>query len=397
MQIPDEELADSRAVRFSIWVKSLKTSFAICLLTSLAVGFIYPWFIAKPEYLSKVVFVPPPESQGQLLDLIGMKDRMFSSKNDISNEQIGVIFQSETFSRRIIDRFELIRRYETEGVAKYSKATKRLNANVTLAESKSSGIGYSSTQSFEIRCWDRSADTAKLICEYAFNLLDSSIVRISSNRAQSVLDFSIARSAEAKRQLEINQTALIDYQKKTRIAEPVMQTQMMMEASARLSQKLTEAKFSKILSSATQGEGNSSESTIKALQNGIEAELQKIQTAKNSRLPSLTAISEGAPRYYALMGEVEIQIKVLGLLRQQEELSRLDVSKTRSSLYLIDSARAAEYKGRPKRMVLALVIVLSGLMIFLLVSTYVFFSKELMANNQLVKLLLSPNRAGETK
>lgn len=397
MSLSENQMEKDRVLRFAIWIRSLRLPFAVCLIASMSVGIVFPWFVAKPEYLSNVVFVPPPESQGQLFDIIGMKDRLMSSKSDLSNDQIVVLFESESFRRQIIDRFNLISRYKIKGPAPYSAAIKVLKEKLVLEETKSSGIGFSSTQSFKIRCWDRSPDTAKQICEFSFQVLDSSIARISSNRAQTILSFASERARQAEKSLDSVQQLLVKFQKATKIAEPELQTKMMMEATARLSEKLTAAKFSKQMAVATQGSGSAEESSIAALQNSIEKELQSIQYAKNSRLPSLAVLSEGAPKYYSLMREVEIQLKILGLLRQQEELARLDVSKTRSSLYLLDPARVPEYKDRPKRASMAIIIVLSGMMLFVVFALYLFVSREAISRSDFLKAIFQGRYLSENK
>ena len=70
-------------------------------------------------------------------------------------------------------------------------------------------------------------------------------------------------------------------------------------------------------------------------------------------------------KYIDLATEVETYTQLRVLLKQQFEQAKIKQSKNFSPLYVIDSARPAEYKFKPKRAVVILAIVFVYMSLFI--------------------------------
>lgn len=364
-------------------------AFAGVFCASAVMAYIYPFHLAEPAFKSEIQFLPPPSSGGDLLSAIGMSGMGgLQGGTGITNEQVPVVFATEGLRRELVDRFDLIRRYKIQGAAPYKKALKVLDQNISLDFEKSAGLGFSEIISYRISAWDRNPDTARLIAEASFHLLDSAIIQVTSATTRSRLQSTGNRLAEAEHSQDSLKSALVAFQRRTKVAEPEMQGRIVLEAAGKLAERLAE---SRILLRKIQSESGTDASEAQTLRTTIvatQAELDAILGGASSKgaPPGFSGITEVMPEYLGIRQELEIQTKVVLLLRQQEELGLLDLHRKTSSLQLIDQARVPEYKDRPKRIVLSLVILLGTNILFLAIFIYVFVAKEFLAAIDIRKL-----------
>ena len=140
------------------------------------VSFFYAFFIAKKEYLSKVSFFPPTSEAFDLPTEFSGKILNIDRSYGIMNEQIFSVFESGTIKRSIIDRFGLYEKYKlTNNPNKFLLASKRLQRDLYLDIYESGFMSFSKLLGFSISGFSTSPDTAFLITQSAFELLDSSL------------------------------------------------------------------------------------------------------------------------------------------------------------------------------------------------------------------------------
>lgn len=371
----------SRVSRLIVLFLAWRWAFASVATVSAVMAYVYPFHIAEPSFKSHVEFLPPPSSGPDLLSMIGATGLGSLQGSGITNEQVPVIFGTEGLRRQLVDRFELIRRYKVKGIAPYKKAFKTLDKNLVLEFEKSAGLGFSEIVSYRITAWDKNPDTARMIAEASFQLLDSAILQVTSAATRSRLETTTNRLHEAERTQDSLLNALVAFQRRTKVAEPETQGRIVLEAAGKLSEQLAESRIMLRRLSLEKGSDAASTQALRATISATQSELDAILdgTAKKGAPPGFKGITEVMPEFMGLRQELEIQTKVVLLLRQQEELGLLDLHKKSSSLQVIDQARVPEYKDRPKRIVLSLVILLGTNLLFLALFVYLFVLREFLA------------------
>lgn len=366
-------------------------SFIAIAVVSTVMAYVYPFHIAEPSFKSHVEFLPPPSSGPDLLSMIGATGLGSLQGAGITNEQVPVVFGTEGLRRQLVDRFDLVRRYKVKGLAPYKKAFKILDKNLVLEFEKSAGLGFSEIVSYRITAWDKNPDTARRIAEASFQLLDSAILQVTTAATKSRLQTTVNRLQEAGRAQDSLLNALVAFQKRTKVAEPETQGRIVLEAAGKLSERLAESRIMLQRMRLEKGTDAASTQALRATIDATQTELDAILggTAKRGAPPGFKGITEVMPEFMGLRQELEIQTKVVLLLRQQEELGLLDLHKNSSSLQIIDQARVPEYKDRPKRLVLSLVILLGTNLLFCAIFVYVFVMKEFLAAVDFRRLLPS--------
>lgn len=90
----------------------------------------------------------------------------------------------------------------------------------------------------------------------------------------------------------------------------------------------------------------------------------------SSLIPSLQKSLDLSDEYLDLFKEVETYIQLKFLLRQQLEIAKLKQCKSFSGISLVDHARPAQYKFKPKRSIVTLLLTFVYMMILI---TWIFY------------------------
>jgi hypothetical protein len=105
-------------------------------------------------------------------------------------------------------------------------------------------------------------------------------------------------------------------------------------------------------------------------------------------LPSLGLSAKLLPPYTNLMREIEVQNQVILLLEKEVEQARLQESKDVSSLVVVDPAYVPEYKMRPKRLTLLLLIVVIEHLFLFVLFAYQFYFVSIFMKHEKVRSLI---------
>ncbi|MGB0431893.1 MAG: hypothetical protein ACPGLV_15570, partial [Bacteroidia bacterium] len=172
---------------------AIVTVVAIIAAIVLTMPAIYP-----PKFQSVGVFYPTAStsiSKGVLaLDLSGRQDALKFGEEEEA-EQLLQILESDIITGKIINKYDLMRRYRIKQSDKYklTNLAKKYYANVSFRRNDHMAI--------EVSVLDESPDTAALMCNDILSLMDSVKTEVVRQRARDVL--SIVEREYNKKQQEI--------------------------------------------------------------------------------------------------------------------------------------------------------------------------------------------------
>lgn len=352
---------------------------------TLAAG-IYSFFIAKMEYCSEITFLPPISNEiNSPAALLGLETPTLHSASNILPEQIMTVFDSKACKRKVLEKFDLYRKYKlTKNKNKLMLATKRLAKSLTMDQNQTSGMGFQQTTvSFSMQAFSTSPDTAKMIVDYAFGLLDSAIKCISIDRASRDRIFIESQLETNKIKFDSLENILEKFQLENKAY--VIPEQMRLSLNSYASIKAN-ALMAEIQIQALQRERKESSPEISTLQRNLSVINQKLKSMEMSDtpavLPGLNLSNRLIPIYLNHKRDVDVQEQLILLLANELEQAKIQEAKNVSSLIIVDPSFAPEYKARPKRIAMMAIIIFLETFFILLVFSYQFTFNHLLLHHQ---------------
>jgi uncharacterized protein involved in exopolysaccharide biosynthesis len=311
-------------------------------LAALGIAFAMP-----KTYLSKTVFVPPQQQQSAAaaaISQLGALSGLAGAAGGIKTpaDQYLALLQSATVADRLIDAFDLMKVYDV----KYRfQARKALEGNVRITLGKKDGL---ITVEVEDESAQRAAGMANLYVE-ELRLLTS---RLALTEAQQ-------RRVLFETQLKLTRDQLSK-------AQQMLQASGFTQESLRADAKASAEGYARLRAEAT-----AAEMRLQALRRGLSDTTPEVQQAlatvgslraQLSRLAETTDLT-GAADYVSKFREFKYQETLFELLARQYELARVDESREGALVQVVDEARPAEYKHRPRRGLIAVAATLATLIL----------------------------------
>ncbi|MBN2035577.1 MAG: hypothetical protein JW768_02425 [Chitinispirillaceae bacterium] len=359
--------------------------FVINFILISLVAWAYAWFIAKKEYQAQVTFLPPAGETASPLSLMGIPLPSLSGSS-IMTEQIETIFHSKAIKRRIIDQFDFYTIFKlTKNINKFELAIKNLRNYLMLSSVERGSMGFEKIVSYTITCYHPSPDTAKMMSEFAFFLLDSSVRNVSMSRALRNRTFIEDQLILHKAMLDSLQKAFEAFQVANKAYVIPEQLKLSLKAYSELKSAaiLNELKI-KTLEREFRGPLPELEELRKMARLYNEKLAQLESEGEPDVLPSLGLSTKLLPQHSNLVREIEVRNEVILMLERELEQARLQESKDISSLVVVDAPFVPEYKSRPKRLVLiAGIVAIEHLLLIILLSYHFYFSTVFMRHEKI--------------
>jgi len=347
---------------------------SINFIVVLALAIVDAFIIAKPEYRSQISFLPSPEGSSNALSFMGISIPSLS-EGSILNEQVPIVFESHDIKRRIVDRFNLYRFFGiTKMKGKFEMVNKLLKKYLMFESKEIGGMTLNKTIGYSITCYHPSADTAKMICEFAFALLDSTMRSISVSRARENRFFVENQLLLHKHELDSIQNNFQTFQltNKALVVPDQIKLALKNYADIKSAEVLNELKMKSL-----QGEFQSDLPAIDELKKNETVYNQKLLQIESDEapnvLPSLGLSAKLLPQYTNLMRDMGVQEQVILLLSRELETAQIEESKTVSPLVVVDYPYVADYKARPKRLLVLVEFLVMEHFFLLLLFGYQFY------------------------
>jgi tyrosine-protein kinase Etk/Wzc len=335
-------------------------------------SFVFAFFLAKPEFKSEITFLPPHEGSASAVTLMGM---LLPGGTSIMYDQVEIIFNSASIKKRLIEKFNFYKLWKIDqNPDRFESSLQRVKKYVMFKTKEKGSMGFEKIVSFTVSCYHPSPDTAKLMCDYAFFLIDSSVKTLSTGMAHRNRMFVENQLSQHKKLLDSLQMEFQKFQ----LANKAFAVPEQM--------KMTLKNYSDIKSSAIMNELK-----MKALQQEFHGTLPQLEElvrndvlynqklseiesdSRHNVLPSLELSAKLLPAFTNLSRETEVENQVIVLLSRELEQARVQESRNVSLLTVIDPPFVPINKARPKRVLTMLLIFISLHMAITLALAYRYY------------------------
>ena len=302
-------------------------------------------FALPSVYTASTSFIPPqPQStpSAALASLATLQSLTGGAGARNLIEQQVSLLRSTTIADRIIERFDLMKVYDSKFRV---DARRELNANVRVTPGRRDGMIY-------LEVDDESPQRAAQIAAAFVEELGTLTSRLALTDAQQRRVFFEIQVRNTRKQLDVAQRQLqaIGFGPGALNAEPRASA----EAFARLQAQITatEIRIRSLRRSLTDA-APELQQQLAALQ-GLQAQQRTLEATDNSRADD---------RYLSAFREFKYQEALLEVLARQYELSRIDESREGSFIQVVDPASPPERRTWPKRTMTASAAALAGLLL----------------------------------
>jgi uncharacterized protein involved in exopolysaccharide biosynthesis len=301
-------------------------------LVALGISFALP-----KTYLSKTIFVPPQQQQSAAaaaISQLGALSGLAGAAGGIKTpaDQYLALLQSTTVADRVIDAFDLMKVYDVE----YRfKAREELEGNVRMTLGKKDGL---ITIEVEDKSPQRAAGMANLYVEE---------LRVLTSRLALT---------EAQQRRVLFETQLKQTRDQLTKAQQVLQASGFTQEALKADAKASAEGYARLRAEAT-----AAELRLQALRRGLADTTPEVQQALSTvsglraQLAQLADSTDltGATDYVSKFREFKYQETLFELLARQYELARVDESREGALVQVVDEAKPAERKHRPRRALIA--------------------------------------------
>ena len=320
-------------------------------LTALGITFMIP-----PTYTAKTQFLPPQQQQSSASALvqalgvgaIGGLSAGLGIKNPA--DQYIAFLKSQGIQDAMVDRFDLLRRYDTKF---------RVDARKELLENTKISSGKDGIIALELD--DKDPKVAADMANAYVDELRRMMNRLALTEAQLRRTFFEKKLKEAKENLSVAEELL----RGTGVSSGVLKTSpgSAVEVVARLKAGVT---VQEIKVASMRGYlADTSPEFVQAMK-----ELSVLKAQLTNAEKSDTASGDGL--YVSRYREFKYQETLYELFAKQYELARVDESREGAAVQVVDNAQPPEKKSKPKMALIAVISTLASVFIFLL---FVFLRK----------------------
>jgi len=311
-------------------------------------------------YKSHVVFMPQNPSSGTVSRLLG---GAFSGDilgpTRLAKRQYVLLLKSRELREKIIQKFDLVKVYENEKMPNpIDKTLLDMKKKLKTEVEEEGGLGLTNVLSATITAIDKDSARAAAIANYAFELLEEKVKMLNRQehneqiaflkKQQKICEEKLAQARERKKEFQLANHAY----------HVPQQVAMVLQAIGSQKAELLVLESQKEYLRKTHSADYDGLKVINQKIAAINEKINEMESGKDKGLfPGLTESIDLADEYIDNMKEVETYVQFMFLLRQQLEEAKVKRNKDYAGIYLIDKARPAEYKFKPKRAIVVIVIV----------------------------------------
>jgi len=326
--------------RFAVWG----------LLASIVLALVIP-----KRYESTTRLMPPDSRPSAGMAVLASLPAGSSGLGGFASSLLGMqssgalfigILSGRTVQERLVDRFDLRRRY---GVARVEDACEILAQHTRLSDDRSNGI-------VKITVSDRDPSTAAAMADAYVQELDHLVVQLSTSDARRERVFLEERLRTVKADLDASSERLSEFSSKNKALDLKEQGRAMVDAAAKLQGELIAAesqlKGLEQIYAVDSVRVRAARARIAELQHQLQkmtAPRQSDASDGNSFYPSIRTLPGLGMTYAGLYREVQIEEAVYETLTKEYELAKVREAKEIPTVRVLDAARVPEKKSFPPR------------------------------------------------
>lgn len=350
-----------------------KWLFVISLFLFSVAGLVASLCMTK-YYTGKAVIMKPAAKMPGLGSLLGKETQvagLLKSVNGMGGESDADNFLSILRSRRlaekVIDRFNLIHAYRFDKRKKYfiEDVLKALNRNIAVVENDLGNI--------DVAVMDTSPGQAAAMANFMVDELDSITYQLSKESARNSRIFFEERLRVIKHDLDSASRAFADFQIENKYIDLEQQVKSSIEQVATFEgQKM--GMDLEIAQLKSQFSGSNQRVLELEKQKGvIENKISGYMDQGGGHLiVSLSNAPEKAIKYAELKGNAKLQESLYEFVIQLYEQAKISEANNVPSIQVLEYAKSAQKKTRPKRSIVCLLFLFGG---FIATSTFILLDK----------------------
>lgn len=303
----------------------------------------------KKKYTSTSLILPP---QQQDIGIMGMM--LGGGTGGVAANLLGIgtpadqyasFLESNRISDAIIDKFKLMSVYNSDyRVDMY----KKLNKVVEIKAGKKDGI-ISITVEDDVP--KRAADIANAYVK-ELSILTAELNMTGGSQNKQFLE---KRLTQARADLSKTEDEIKNFQLKNKSIDVTEQAKASIASIAEIRSQLILQEIQ--LASLTRRFTDNSQEVkdVRTAINRLKAQIYQLEgTGKGGAIPTVGAMPDLGQEYVRLMREYKIQETLVELLTKQYELAKLTESKDISNIQIIQEAKPADKKHKPKRILIVI-------------------------------------------
>ena len=337
-------------------VKIILSGFIIAVLVFGGVSFM------PKHYKSTTTFVPRGSGAPSFASLVGGAIAGdIINENPFSKRQYLEILNSRWLREEVIREFDLITYYKQDEntINPLDRTIRSLANDIIIGVEEEGGLGITDVLSISVSVSNTNPQMAADMANFIVKRMEDRIREIYANSFLGAIAFLDRQIEENTMKAFAASAALEEFQKENNIYNVQRQVDLSLSTYA--------ANLAEISSTEKQIEAlkltQSSSSEITMLQNRIRYirnQNEKIETKGFGNIfPGLNTVLSLTDEYTRLLLDARMYEQLQNLLIQQKIQTQIKIERDHSTIYLIDSARPAEWKYKPKRIkycVIALVL-----------------------------------------
>ena len=332
---------------------------AVCGLIAVGVA-----LMMTPIFTSKAVIMPPQQQSAGALaalgDLAGLAGISGGGALKNPSDLYVAMLETRPIQDALIDRFNLVSRYDEE--CRQDARNALSQASVIKADKKSGLI------SIEVDDEDPKV-AANMATAYVEELQKMTNSLAISEAARRRLFFE-KQLEQAKENLKNAEVALRSTQEKTRIVSPQGQITAIFTAIAQLrgaiSAKEVEINALKTFATAQNPDLKVAQQELAALRSQLDRLQRDHPSEAGDYMVPSGRLAAGGIAFVQATREVKYYETIFELLAKQFELAKIDEAKESTLIQVIEKAIPAEKKSKPKRLLIVILSVISGLIFSIL-------------------------------
>ena len=353
----------------------IRNVFIVAILTSIIA------LIIPKTYKSNAILMPPTSQsdQGILSNIEGLAfgDFLSTSSDEVSNS-IFAILKSRTMMESIVNKMELIQRYDSENL---EEAVKSLRDNLSFEHLDEGTISISanvqtpwvSNEQEEIEA----RALSKEIVAFILNKLDKVNKSLQTDEARFHRLFMEKRYDESISNLQESEEKLRLFQKKHNTLDLAEQIKAAIRVGAEIKSQILidEVKLGILNKTYKMDHPEIEKLNMEILElqgqlSNLDHSSQNNSISNNNLFPQFSEVPNLEIELLRLKREVEIQSKLYAFLTQQYEESKIQEARDTPTIQILDDASTPIKRFKPKRTIM---VIGYSLIAFVLSAIYVIF------------------------
>lgn len=320
-----------------------------------------------PIYTATTTILPPGNSgggaAGALASLGGLAGLAGIDLGGGTADTVVSMLQSRTMKDQVIDKFDLMKRYDV----KYREVMyKQLDSLVNVSVDKKSSL-------ISVAVDDEDPKVAAQMANFYFDALNKMMDRVAVTDAQRRRLFFEQQFAKSKQELADAETRLKQTQQKTGVLELQSQVAATMGAIAQLRADIAQREVALSAMRTYATAENADYKRVAAEIAGLKAELKKMEASANISdkdaqkadnkdigLVSAGNLPEQGLEYVRALRDVKYQEAIYEIMAKQFELAKVDEAKESQGVQQLDVAVPPDKKSKPKRAIIVVLAVLAS-------------------------------------